>query len=63
MFMSFPSARDPSAAARFPNKSTACIITTAYPETFSRFYDATKGQAKGANQSQVRAREPPSPLQ
>lgn len=54
MFMSFPSARDPSCATRFPNKSTACIITTAYPETFARFYDAARGDAKGANQSQKR---------
>lgn len=51
MFMSFPSARDPSAAARRPNRSTACVITTAYAESFARFYDRQAGNSKGANQS------------
>eukprot|EP00966_Prymnesium_polylepis_P291785 6739095-Prymnesium_polylepis.1 len=51
MFMSFPSARDPSAATRFPGKSTACIITTAHPQTFARFYDVEAEGEKGRNQA------------
>jgi all-trans-retinol 13,14-reductase len=39
MFMSFPSARDPSFSTRYPGKSTACIITTAPTKYFARFCD------------------------
>lgn len=55
MFMSSPSARDPSSAGRHPGKSTVCIITTAYADTFAPFYDLEAGGAKGGNQSLKRA--------
>ena len=51
MFMSFPSARDPSSAKRFPNKSTACVITTAYPETFAQYYESDAADDKFRNQA------------
>ena len=43
LFLGFPSEKDPSFKTRFPGKSTCCIISSAHPEWFERFYDEAAG--------------------
>ncbi|CAE7879502.1 retsat [Symbiodinium microadriaticum] len=55
LFVGFPSAKDPEAAARHPGKSTCVIITEAKEEWFSAWRDAKQGK-RGADYEQLKKR-------
>jgi len=55
LFVGFPSAKDPEAAARHPGKSTCVIITEAKEAWFSKWRDAKQGK-RGADYEQLKKR-------